>query len=78
MQITSLALSVLLPLYENGAFRGSRPEEAFYIRCDESVNPPEAVAQGQLVLEVGVAIAAPAEFIVIRVGRREGVIEVAE
>ena len=78
MQLATVAMSVLLPLYERGAFRGSRPEEAFYIRCDASVNPPESLAVGRLVLEVGVAIAAPAEFIVFRVGRLEGVTEVAE
>ena len=77
-QLATVALSVLLPLYELGAMRGSRPEEAFYVRCDESVNPPQAVLDGQLVLEVGVAIAAPAEYVVFRVGRTEGVIEVAE
>ena len=33
---------------------------------------------GRLTCEVGVALAAPAEFIVFRVGRREGVVEVVE
>jgi len=69
---------VLLPIYESGALRGSRPEEAFYIRCDSSVNSAETIDQGQLFIDVGVAIAAPAEFIVFRVGRREGVIQVVE
>ena len=53
-------------------------EEAFFIRCDDSVNPPESIEQGRLVIEVGVAIAAPMEFIVFRLGRREGVVEVVE
>jgi phage tail sheath protein FI len=67
-----------MPLYERGALRGQRPEEAFYLRCDESVNPPESLAVGRLVMEVGVAIAAPAEFLVFRVGRLEGLTELAE
>jgi hypothetical protein len=78
MHITHVALGVLLPIYESGALRGSRPEEAFYIRCDSSVNSAETIDQGQLFIDVGVAIAAPAEFIVFRVGRREGVIQVVE
>ena len=78
LQVTQAAFAVLLPIFESGALRGSRPEEAFYVRCDARVNPPEAIARGELIVEVGVAVAAPAEFIVFRVGRREGVIEVLE
>jgi hypothetical protein len=78
LQVTQIAFGVLLPLFESGALRGERPEEAFYVRCDASVNPPEAVARGQLLIEVGVAVAAPMEFIVFRLGRREGVVEVLE
>src|SRR6185295_1705180 len=78
LQITQTAFGVLLPLFESGALRGERPEEAFFIRCDGRNNPPEAIERGELTIEVGVAIAAPAEFIVFRVGRREGVIEVLE
>jgi hypothetical protein len=36
------------------------------------------VADGKLVVEVGVAIAVPAEFVVFRIGREEGVVEVLE
>jgi phage tail sheath protein FI len=78
LQIVQSAFAVLLPLFESGALRGSRPEEAFYVRCDGRNNPPEALERGELVVEVGVAVAAPMEFIVFRVGRREGVIEVLE
>jgi phage tail sheath protein FI len=78
LHITHVALGVLLPLYESGALRGSRPEEAFYIRCDATVNTADTIAEGWLLVEVGVAVATPAEFIVFRVGRREGVVEVVE
>lgn len=78
LQMTQVLLSILLPIYESGALRGERPEQAFYIRCDSSVNPPEQIENGMLVCEVGVAIAAPAEFIVFRIGRREGTVEVME
>jgi uncharacterized protein len=78
LQITHVAFSVLMPIFESGALRGDRPEEAFYVRCDNTVNTPESIARGELYVEVGVAVAAPAEFIVFRVGRREGVVEVLE
>jgi phage tail sheath protein FI len=77
-QITQALLGILVPIYNAGALRGSTPEQSYYVRCDAGNNPPEAIAAGQVLCEVGVAIAAPAEFIVFRVGRREGVIEVLE
>jgi len=78
LHVATIALGVLVPLFEDGLLRGERPEEAFYVRCDESVNPPESVAEGRFIVELGVAIAAPAEFLVFRLGRNEGVVEVLE
>ena len=78
LQAVQIVLNVLLPLFNEGGLRGDRPDQAFFVRCDSSNNPPEAIAGGQLLIEVGVAIAAPAEFIVFRVGRRDGVVEVVE
>jgi hypothetical protein len=78
LRITQIAFSVLFPIFESGALRGARPEEAFYVRCDAGINPPDSVALGLVIVEVGVAVAAPMEFIVFRLGRREGVVEVVE
>lgn len=77
-QITQAVLAVLVPVFNAGALRGNTPEQSYYVRCDDSNNPPESIALGQVLCEVGVAIAAPAEFIVFRVGRREAVVEVLE
>jgi uncharacterized protein len=77
-QLTQAALGVLLPIFEAGALRGETPEQAFYVRCDDANNPPSELEAGRVRCEVGVAIAAPAEFIVFRLGTREGVVEVLE
>ncbi|MEZ4399288.1 MAG: phage tail sheath subtilisin-like domain-containing protein [Kofleriaceae bacterium] len=68
----------LYGVWRAGAFKGATVEESFYVRCDSTNNPRELVEAGQLVCEVGVAIAAPAEFIVFRLGRAEGVVELQE
>lgn len=68
----------LLDVWRAGAFKGTSPEASFFVRCDATNNPPELVDAGQLVCEVGVAIAAAAEFIVFRLGRRDGVVEIQE
>ena len=58
---------------------GIKIERKIYqVRCDAALNPPESLDQGWLVCEVGVAIAFPAEFLVFRLGRREGVVEIEE
>lgn len=52
--------------WRNGALFGATPEEAFYVKCDAENNPPDTREVGQLVIEVGVAIVRPAEFVIIR------------
>lgn len=57
--------SVLLAAFRAGALAGERPEQAFRVVCDDTVNPPER-EQGRLVCEIDVAPAAPMEFIRLR------------
>jgi hypothetical protein len=76
LQVVRLLVGVLQAAFDAGALRGDTPAEAFYVRCDEALNPPEQVAEGRLLCEAGVALAASAEFVVFRVGRQEGVVEV--
>lgn len=62
----------LTNVWASGALFGNSPEEAFYVRCDESTNPPEVREQGQLVTEIGVAVVKPAEFVVFRISQWAG------
>ncbi|MEO8699971.1 MAG: phage tail sheath subtilisin-like domain-containing protein [Kofleriaceae bacterium] len=78
LQVASAVTAHLLDVLASGALRGDDQAEAFFVRCTPSNNPPSVVDAGQLMCEIGVAIAAPAEFIVFRVGRREGVVELQE
>jgi len=59
--------TVLLEAYRGGGLKGARPDEAFYVRCDDSTNPPDQRELGRCICEIGVAPVAPMEFIVIRV-----------
>ncbi|HWA72759.1 MAG TPA: phage tail sheath C-terminal domain-containing protein [Polyangiaceae bacterium] len=61
-------LTVLLDgIWREGGFKGTTREQAFYVKCDATNNPVSVVDAGQLVCEIGVAIAAPMEFIVFEV-----------
>jgi phage tail sheath protein FI len=55
-----------------GALVGATPQQAYYVRCDETTNPPDVRALGQLVTEIGVAPAQPAEFVVFRLTQWAG------
>lgn len=59
----------LRQLYLTGAFRGATEEEAFFVRCDETLNPAHVVDSGQLIAEIGVAPTEPLEFIVVQLSR---------
>jgi phage tail sheath protein FI len=54
-------------LHASGALRGRTPEESFFVKCDSETNPPDAVAAGLVVTIVGLALTAPAEFVVTRI-----------
>jgi uncharacterized protein len=62
----------LTNVWSSGALFGATPEQAFYVRCDETTNPPEVRDQGQVVTEIGVAVVKPAEFVVFRVSQWAG------
>lgn len=60
----------LLRVWKDGALFGDTPEEAFYVRCDDELNPPESIDAGYVVCEIGVAPAKPAEFVVFRISQK--------
>jgi uncharacterized protein len=61
----------LLRLWKDGAFFGDTPEEAFFVRCDDELNPPESIDAGYVICEIGVAPAKPAEFVVFRISQKQ-------
>jgi hypothetical protein len=50
-----------------GAFASRDPATAFFVDVSDALNPPSVVRSGQMVIRVGMATNAPAEFVVIRV-----------
>jgi uncharacterized protein len=64
--------SFLRGVWRSGALFGTTPEQAFYVKCDEELNPPEARDLGQLVIEVGMCPTKPAEFVIFRITQWAG------
>jgi phage tail sheath protein FI len=59
----------LTEVWRDGALFGATAEEAFYVKCDESLNPPQVRMVGQVITEIGVAIVRPAEFVIFRISQ---------
>lgn len=68
----------LTDLYSRGALAGSRPDQAFFVRCDAALNPEEARDNGVMTALIGVAPAFPLEFLVVKLLAGQGVARVAE
>lgn len=55
--------------WAQGGLKGATPNQAFFVRCDETNNSASDVANGRVNIEVGLALQYPAEFIVITIGQ---------
>jgi phage tail sheath protein FI len=77
-KITLALIGFLYSLWQQGALAGKSAEEAFFVKCDEEINPPAERGRGRLLALVGVAPAQPFEFVVLRVGRVENAFEITE
>jgi len=64
-------LSVFLNDYRNqGGLRGGTPTDAFFVKCDAENNTAQNIANGEVRIEVGVALEYPAEFVVITLSQK--------
>ncbi len=59
-------------VWRDGALFGSAPSEAFYVKCDDELNPPESRDLGRLIVEIGMAPVKPAEFVIFRISQWAG------
>ncbi len=59
-------------LWREGALFGAAPEQAFYVKCDETINTPDTMILGRLYVEVGICPVRPAEFVVFRISQWTG------
>lgn len=55
--------------WRNGALLGTKPEEAFFVRCDRSTMTQNDLDNGRLICLIGVAVVKPAEFVIFRIGQ---------
>ena len=64
--------SFLQGLFLQGAFQGTTPQQAYFVKCDDENNPQSSIDQGVVNVLVGFAPLYPAEFVVIQIQQMAG------
>jgi phage tail sheath protein FI len=59
-------------LFLKGAFQGTTPQQAYFVKCDAENNPQSSIDQGIVNILVGFAPLYPAEFVVIQIQQMAG------
>jgi phage tail sheath protein FI len=59
--------SFMQDLFRKGAFQGSTPREAFFVKCDGETTTQTDIDNGIVNIEVGFAPLKPAEFVIIKI-----------
>lgn len=75
-QIRLDAAAYLDTLFRQGAFAGSLPREAYFVKCDKDTTTDEDIANGIVNVVVGVAPVKPAEFVILKIQQIAGQFEV--
>ena len=58
----------LTTVWRNGGLEGTKPEEAYFVKCDRTTMTQTDIDNGRLIVVIGVAPVKPAEFVIIRIG----------
>ena len=62
----------MMRLFRQGAFQGSTPDQAFYVKCDAETTTQADRNLGIVNIEVGFAPLKPAEFVIIKIQQIAG------
>lgn len=63
-------------LFRQGAFQGTSPRDAYFVKCDKDTTTQNDIDLGIVNIEVGFAPLKPAEFVIIKIQQIAGQIEV--
>jgi hypothetical protein len=65
------SINLFLNEYKNkGGLRGETASQAYFVKCDAENNNATTIANGEIHIQVGVALQYPAEFIVIDLSQK--------
>lgn len=62
----------MMTLFRQGAFQGSTPSQAFFVKCDSETTTQADIDLGIVNVLVGFAPLKPAEFVVVKISQKAG------
>ncbi|WP_440956074.1 phage tail sheath family protein [Methanosarcina sp. Mfa9] len=62
----------LTGIWRDGALMGTKPEEAFFVKCDRTTMTQDDIDNGRLICIIGIAPTKPAEFVIFRIAQWQG------
>jgi phage tail sheath protein FI len=71
-RLDSTVSSFLTNFWGQGGLAGTTPASAFFVKVDSTNNPQSSIDNGEVHIEVGVALQRPAEFVIIKIGQFDG------
>jgi phage tail sheath protein FI len=71
-RLNATVSSFLTNFWSQGGLRGATPQQAFFVKVDSTVNTQTTIDNGEVHIEVGIALQRPAEFVIIKIGQFDG------
>jgi len=62
-------------LFRKGAFQGTKPQDAYFVRCDATTTTQNDIDRGVVNIVVGFAPLKPAEFVIVQLQQIAGQIQ---
>lgn len=66
-QIETSVSAIMHTLFTQGAFQGTTPQQAYFVKCDSSTTTPADMANGVVNIVIGFAPIRPAEFVILTI-----------
>ena len=75
-EMDRIVRTYLESLFRQGMLDGVDSDDAYFVICDETVNPPESVDGGRVICRIGVQPPYPAEFVVVIIGKTQDAVDI--
>jgi phage tail sheath protein FI len=69
-RVRATITNFLLSVWRSGALEGTKPDEAFFVRCDRTTMTQDDIDNGRLICVIGIAPVKPAEFVIFRIQQK--------
>ncbi|HYP27440.1 MAG TPA: phage tail sheath C-terminal domain-containing protein [Blastocatellia bacterium] len=69
-RVRASVTNFLTTVWRNGALQGTKPDEAFFVKCDRTTMTQDDIDNGRLICLIGIAPVKPAEFVIFRIQQK--------